>query len=331
MHSQDVHKTAFRTHDDHFEFMVMPFGLTNAPSTFQACMNKLFQPYLRKFIIVFFDDILVYSATMEDHVHHLELALGLLQSNQFFLKMSKCVFCTCAVGYLGHVVADGCLKVDPEKVQAMISWPKPKTLKQLRGFLGLTGYYRRFVKNYAFIAAPLTNLLRTDGFQWSSESDAVFESLKNAMTTVPVLRLPDFSETFIVETDASNIGIGAVLMQSQHPIAYFSKKLGVCKQAESAYHRELHALVEAVYRWRQYLIGREFIIRTDQRSLTELFTQVIQTPIQQYYVESCSASGSGLNTRQEPPIEWRMLSVAGKRDPTFPNSCPSFVNHCPCF
>ena len=284
MHSSDIHKTAFRTHDGHFEFMVMPFGLTNAPSTFQACMNKLFQPYLRKFIIVFFDDILLYSATLEDHIRHLELALDLLMANRFFVKMSKCVFCTNSVEYLGHVVSDGCLKVDPEKVQAMISWPKPKTLKQLRGFLGLTGYYRRFVKHYAFIAAPLTNMLRTDGFKWSPESDVAFESLKTAMTTVPVLRLPNFSETFIIETDASNIGIGAVLMQSQHPIAYFSKKLGARKQAESAYHRELHALVEAVYRWRQYLIGREFVIRTDQKSLTEIFTQVIQTPTQQYYV-----------------------------------------------
>jgi len=160
----------------------------------------------------------------------------------------------------------------------------PKTLKQLRGFLGLTGYYRRFVKNYAYIAAPLTNMLRTDGFKWSPDSDAAFESLKTAMITVPVLRLPNFSETFIVETDASNIGIGAVLMQSQHPIAFFSKKLGVRKQAESAYNRELHALVEAVYRWWQYLIGREFVIRTDQKSLTEIFTQVIQNSTQQYYV-----------------------------------------------
>ena len=170
MHRQDVHKTAFRTHDGHFEFMVMPFGLTNAPSTFQACMNKLFQLYLRKFIIVFFDDILIYSNTMEDHVRHLELTLGLLKANRFFVKMSKCVFGTDSVDYLGHVVTNGCLKVDPEKVQAMVSWPKPKTLKQLRGFLGLTGYYRRFVKNYAYIAAPLTNMLRTDGFKWSPDS-----------------------------------------------------------------------------------------------------------------------------------------------------------------
>lgn len=174
IHSQDVHKTAFRTHDGHFEFLVMPFGLTNAPSTFQACMNRLFQPYLRQFIIVFFDDILVYSASLADHVRHLELALGLLQSNRFFVKRGKCVFCTQSVKYLGHVVSEGSLKVDPEKVQAMITWPKPKTPKQLRGFLGLTGYYRRFVKNYAFIAAPLTNMLRTNGFVWTPEFVTAF-------------------------------------------------------------------------------------------------------------------------------------------------------------
>ena len=284
MHGHDVYQTAFRTHDGHFEFLVMPFSLTNAPLTFQACMNKFFQPYLRKFIIVFFDDILVFSETIEEHVQHLEMTLELLRANKFFIKTGKCVFCTNSVDYLGHVVADSCLKVDPGKVHSMLTWPKPKTVKQLRGFLGLTGYYRRLVKNYAFIVAPLTDMLKTDSFKWSPESELAFDTLKNAMATAPVLSLPTFSETFVVETDASNVGIGAVLMQSKHPIAYFSKKLGVRKQAESAYHRELHALVEAVYRWRQYLLGREFIIRTDQRSLTELFTQVIQTPTQQYYV-----------------------------------------------
>ncbi|XP_042030060.1 uncharacterized protein LOC121776994 [Salvia splendens] len=218
MHDADVFKTAFRTHDGHFEFLVMPFGLTDAPSTFQAAMNGIFQPLLRKCVIVFFDDILVYSSTLDDHCSHLQQVLELLQSHKFFVKLSKCSFCSTTVEYLGHLVSDGSLKADPAKIDAMTSWPTPRTVKQLRGFLGLTGYYRRFIANYAMIAAPLTDLLK-ESFVWSEAGDAAFAALKGAMTTAPVLSLPDFEKQFCVETDASDVGIGAVLIQDKHPIA----------------------------------------------------------------------------------------------------------------
>ncbi|XP_042032226.1 uncharacterized protein LOC121778901 [Salvia splendens] len=283
MHDEDVFKTAFRTHDGHFEFLVMPFGLTNAPSTFQAAMNAIFQPMLRKFVIVFFDDILVYSPTMEVHEEHLSAVLMVLQTNSFVVKLSKCSFCKSTVEYLGHLISNGSLKADPNKISAMTAWPKPKNVRQLRGFLGLTGYYRRFIAGYALIASPLTDLLKKDAFVWTPEADSSFLDLKGAMTTAPVLRLPDFDKTFCVETDASNTGIGAVLLQDNHPIAFFSKKLGPRRRVASTYHKELYAIVESVQKWRQYLLGREFVIRSDQRSLKELLHAIVQTPDQQLY------------------------------------------------
>ncbi|XP_042005724.1 uncharacterized protein LOC121754429 [Salvia splendens] len=280
MHDADIFKTAFRTHDGHFEFLVMPFGLTNAPSTFQAAMNAIFQPMLRKFVIVFFDDILVYSPSVETHGQHLTEVLAVLQTNNFFVKLSKCSFCSTTVEYLGHLISGGLLKADPSKISAMTAWPTPTSVKQLRGFLGLTGYYRRFIAGYAMIAAPLTELLKKDSFHWSPEAEESFGNLKTAMTSAPVLRLPDFDRQFCVETDASDLGIGAVLLQDSHPIAFFSKKLGPRRRVASTYHKELYAIVEAVQKWRQYLLGREFVIRSDQKSLKELLQQVVQTPDQ---------------------------------------------------
>ncbi|XP_042019016.1 uncharacterized protein LOC121766845 [Salvia splendens] len=284
MHDADIFKTAFRTHDGHFEFLVMPFGLTNAPSTFQAAMNAIFQPMLRKFVIIFFDDILVYSPSEEAHGQHLAEVLSVLKKNDFFVKLSKCSFCSTTVEYLGHLISEGLLKADPGKITAMTAWHTPKSVKELRGFLGLTGYYRRFIAGYAMIAAPLTELLKKDSFRWSPEANESFMNLKTAMSSAPVLRLPDFERQFCIETDASDLGIGAVLLQDGHPIAYFSKKLGPRRRVASTYHKELYAIVEAVQKWRQYLLGREFVIRSDQKSLKELLQQIVQTPDQQLYV-----------------------------------------------
>ena len=174
--------------------------------------------------------------------------------------------------------------MDVQKVQAMLDWPPPRNVKELRGFLGLTGYYRRFVKGYASIAAPLTDLLKQNAYLWNDLAQEAFGTLKRAMSSAPVLALPNFEKEFVLETDASNFGIGAVLMQQEHPISYFSKKLSLRIQQASAYVRELYAITEAVKKWRQYLLGRRFIIRTDQKSLRALLDQVIQTPEQQQYL-----------------------------------------------
>lgn len=220
MDPDSISLTAFRTHHGHFEFLVMPFGLTNAPSTFQALMNTIFARYLRHFVLVFFDDILIFSKTWEEHMEHLELVFSLLQQNNLFLKKSKCAFATTEVSYLGHVITQNGVKVDDDKIKAITLWPRPATPRALRGFLGLTGYYRKFVKDYGIIAAPLTSLLRKNSFTWTDDSSLAFEKLQAALSDTPVLALPDFSEPFVVECDASEAGIGAVLLQKERPIAF---------------------------------------------------------------------------------------------------------------
>ncbi|XP_055960653.1 transposon Tf2-1 polyprotein [Mercurialis annua] len=284
MNPYDVEKTAFRTHHGHFEFLVMPFGLTNAPSTFQSLMNDVFQKYLRKFVLVFFDDILVYSQTWEDHLHHLRIVFSLLQQHQLFLKESKCSLAQTQISYLGHIISEKGVMADAEKIESMVRWPQPTTLKALRGFLGLTGYYRKFVQNYGLIAAPLTNMLRKNSFVWNRESLAAFDHLKRAMTTTPVLALPDFQQDFLVECDASEFGMGAVLQQGDRPIAYFSKPMAARHFKLPAYEKELIALAQAIRHWRPYLWGRKFLIRTDHYSLKYLLDQRITTLPQQKWV-----------------------------------------------
>ncbi|PNY17392.1 Ty3/gypsy retrotransposon protein [Trifolium pratense] len=284
MAQEDIHKTAFRTHHGHYEFLVMPFGLCNAPSTFQSTMNLIFEPYLRRFVIVFFDDILVYSPTLDSHLEHLKVVFQCLLTHEFCLKQSKCSFAQSSIDYLGHIVSAEGVGPDPTKIEAMVSWPVPSNVKQLRGFLGLTGFYRKFICKYASIAAPLTALLKRDAFIWTDAAQQAFDMLKRAMSEAPVLSLPNFEDQFILETDASGMGMGAVLIQKGHPICYFSKQFCPRMLVASTYVRELCAITTAVKKWRTYLLGNTFIIYTDQRSLRELMTQVIQTPEQQFYL-----------------------------------------------
>ena len=276
----DEHKTAFKTHQGHYQFKVMPFGLTNAPATFQCIMNQLLQPYLRKFVLVFLDDILIYSATREEHLEHIQQVLDTLRLNKFYLKASKCTFAKHSLEYLGHIISSRGVAIDPAKTADMLRWPTPTSTTELRTFLGLTGYYRKFVQKYDILAKRLTNVLRLKTFQWSAQAQEAVDNLKVAMTKTPVLALSNFQEQFTVETDACADGIGAALMQKGQPIAFLSKALGDKHTNMSIYEKEFLALIMAVEKWRAYLQRQEFIILTDHKSLSYLNEQNLHSEMQ---------------------------------------------------
>ena len=186
--------------------------------------------------------------------------------------------------YLGHIVTCHGVKVDDKKIAAMVTWPRPQNISELRGFLGLTGYYRKFVQRYGLLARPLTNLLKKGQFGWSDEAEKAFDNLKKAMTITPMLTMPNFNDTFIIETDASGDGIGAVLQQQGKPIAYMSRALGITKKAWSVYNKEMLAIVEAIRIWRPYLLGQGFTIQTDHRSIKFFLEQKVATPEQQKWM-----------------------------------------------
>lgn len=195
MQPQDEHKTAFKTNQGHYQFKVMPFGLTNAPATFQCLMNEVLSPFLRKFVMVFLDDILIYSPSKNAHVTQLHQVLQKLREHSLFLKNSKCSFAKHQIKYLGHIISDEGVSTGPSKTADMLQWPTSTIVTKLRAFLGLTGYYGRFVKHYELIAKPLTQLMRKNQFVWSSKAQRAFKQLKQDMVSTSVLALPNFQET----------------------------------------------------------------------------------------------------------------------------------------
>jgi hypothetical protein len=203
MHLDDMEKTTFRTHQGLFEFLVMSFYLTNAPATFQALMNEVHKPFLHHFVLVFFDDILIYSSSWTEHLRHVRMVLTALQDHQLFLKRSKCTLGMKEVAYLSHVISEEGFAMDEQKVRAVLDWPVPGSVRAVHAFLRLAGCYRRFIRDYGSIAVPLTRLLRKEGFKWCAEAEAAFRALQQALTTAPVLQLPAFDRVFAVECDAS--------------------------------------------------------------------------------------------------------------------------------
>ena len=270
----DVPKTAFRTRYGHYEFLVMPFGLTNAPAVFMALMNQVFLPYLDKFAIVFIDDILVYSRDEEEHANHLRLVLQTLREKQLYAKFNKCEFWLNQVVFLGHIVSGEGIKVDPKKIEAVLNWEPPKNVPELRSFLGLAEYYRRFVKGFSIIAAHLTKLLRKHvEYKWTEACQSSFEELKAKLTTAPVLASPSGTSGFVVYSDASYQGLGCVLMQHGRVIAYASRQLRPYEISYPTHDLELVAVVFALKILQHYLYGETFQIFTDHKSLKYLLSQ----------------------------------------------------------
>ena len=234
----------------------MPFGLTNAPAAFIDLMNKVFRPYLDRFVIVFIDDILVYSQSQEKHEEHLRTVLQTLRQKQLYAKFSKCEFWLDKVVFLGHVISAKGIYVDPQKIEAVVNWERPTNVTEVRSFLGLAGYYRRFVEGFSKIVTPLTRLTRKNAkFQWDDNCEKSFQELKACLTSAPVLTLPSGNEGFVVYSDASRQGLGCVLMQHGKVVAYASRQLKKHEQNYPTHDLELAAVVFALKIWRHYLYG----------------------------------------------------------------------------
>ncbi|GJW05478.1 putative reverse transcriptase domain-containing protein [Tanacetum coccineum] len=228
---EDISKTAFRTRYGHYEFQVMPFGLTNAPAVFMDLMNRVCKPYLDKFVIVFIDDILIYSKSKQEHEEHLKIILELLKKEELYAKFSKCEFWIPKVQFLGHVIDNKGIHVDPAKIESVKDWASPKTPTEIRQFLGLAGYYRRFIEGFSKIAKPMTKLTQKKvKFEWGDKQEAAFQLLKQKLCSAPILALPEGSEDFIVYCDASKKGLGAVLMQREKVISYASRPVKISEK-----------------------------------------------------------------------------------------------------
>ncbi|GJW61588.1 putative reverse transcriptase domain-containing protein [Tanacetum coccineum] len=225
---EDIPKTAFRTRYGHYEFQVMPFGLTNAPAAFMDLMNRVCKPYLDKFMIVFIDDILIYSKNKKEHKEHLKQILELLKKEELYAKFSKCEFWIPKVQFLGHVIDSEGIHVDPAKIESIKDWTSPKSPTEIRHFLGHAGYYRRFIEGFSKIAKPMTKLTQKKvKFVWGNKQEAAFQLLKQKLCSAPILALPEGSEDFIAYCDASKKGLGAVLMQREKVISYASRQLKI--------------------------------------------------------------------------------------------------------
>jgi hypothetical protein len=251
----------------------MSFGLTNAPAYFMYLKNKMFMEYLDKFVVVFIDDIILFSKTEEEHENHLRMVLEKLRSNQLYAKFSKCEFWLTEVAFLGHVISTGGILVDPSKVKDVLNWMPPTNALKIWSFLGLAGYYRRFIKDFSKITKPMTRLLeKNKDFDWTEEYQVSFEELKKRLTSTPVLILPDITKKFDIYCDASRQGWGCVLMQDGQVVSYASRQLRKHEENYPTYDLELAAVVHALRIWRHYLIGHWCEVYSDHKSLKYIFT-----------------------------------------------------------
>src|SRR4051812_21714656 len=271
---QDIPKTAVTTRYGLYEYTMMPFGLTNASAYFMNMMNKVFMEFLDKFVVVFIDDILIYSKSNEEDEEHLRLILEKLKEHKLYAKFSKCEFWLNEVGFLGNIVSGDGVVVDPAKLSAVTEWESPKSVKEVRSFLGLAGYYRRFIGNFSKVSKPMMELLKKDKtFDWTEGCELSFQELKKRLVIEPVLCLPDLEEDFQVYCDASHHGLGAVLMQEGKVVAYASRQLKTHEVNYPTHDLELASVVHALKTRRHYLLGKRCEVFTDHNSLKYIFTQ----------------------------------------------------------
>ncbi|KAG0741236.1 hypothetical protein G6F22_005145 [Rhizopus arrhizus] len=285
---EDIPKTAFNTRYGSYEFLVLPFGLTNSPPTFQKMMNDVLRDYVDKFVLVYLDDILIFSKTKDEHEKHLRMVLQRLRENKLYVNPKKCDFNKKAVEFLGYRVSEKGVLPSSSKINAIREWPRPTNVQEVRQFIGLCSHYRRFISGFSTVATPLTDLTKGTGakkrsIHWTSECELAFKKLKDLMSTAPVLQSPDLTKPFIIETDASDFGVGAVLLQKDnnnllHPIAYESKKLSASERNYPPQERELIGILHALRTWRCFIDGSDYTVFTDHNPLQYLRSQKKPTP-----------------------------------------------------
>ncbi|KAI2646332.1 Transposon Tf2-9 polyprotein [Labeo rohita] len=324
----DEWKTAFLTTRGHYEYQVMPYGLANAPAVFQSFINEILKEFMNKFVIAYIDDILIYSKTETEHIAHVRTVLSRLLENQLYVKAEKCEFHVCHTSFLGYQVSHQGVKMDPSKVQAVTDWPQPTTVKELQRFLGFANFYRRFIRNYSTIASPLTSLLKNKAkkLHWTEEAGQAFDNLKTSFTSASILKHPDPELPFIVEVDASDCGIGAVLSQRHgqpgklHPCAFYSRKLTSAERNYDVGNKELLSMKAAIEEWRHWLEGalHPFQVITDHKNLEyikgakrliprqarwALFFTCFQFTVT-YRPGSKNSKADALSRKHDPPMDY---------------------------
>ena len=272
----DEYKTAFTSRYGTYEFLVMPFGLTNAPATFQTAMTTMFTDWLDVFVIVYLDDILIYSSTQQEHLEHVRKVMDKLYQNQWYCKLKKCEFAATSVEYLGHIVSNGKISIDPDKMKAVTEWKVPfKNVTEVQSFLGLVGYYRKFIPHFSHIARHLHELTKKNiEFKWEEKHTQAVDKLKAAIVSPDCLAIFDSERETILTTDACDSALGAVLMQKydhgERPIAFISRALNTTEQNYSMWEKELYAVVWSIKYFRPYLLNHQFLVRTDNKPSTQL-------------------------------------------------------------
>jgi hypothetical protein len=248
----------------------MPFGLTNAPSTLMRLMDDVLRPFTNSFVVVYLDDILIFSRTWEEHMQHIQQFFSTLRQHKLYANLEKFSFGMNKVQYLGYIVDENGVHVDPTNIQVTRDWPAPTTLTKLWSFLGLANFYRRFVLGFSHIASALSQVIKGSGrenFMWGKEQQLAFDDLNHRMSSSPVLSLPNLQQPFTIETDASDHVVGAVLTQHNHPVAYHSETLSDIVQKYPTYDKEMYYIVQACRQWKHCILGKETIIHTDHKPL----------------------------------------------------------------